>query len=102
MGGSREASINDPANLLTLCGSGTTQCHGFVESHPGWSRDHGYSVSFYGTAPPRVPVWTWRGWVLLLTSGELQELPDHPGVDDCACGCNALDPLDVWVSPAHP
>ena len=31
MGGTNDPSINSPANLIVLCGSGTTGCHGHVE-----------------------------------------------------------------------
>jgi hypothetical protein len=33
MGGTRDPEINEPFNLLVLCGSGTTGCHGKVESN---------------------------------------------------------------------
>lgn len=33
MGGTRRLDTNGPANLLTVCGSGTTGCHGHMESH---------------------------------------------------------------------
>jgi len=33
MGGSKDPAINSPANIVLLCGSGTTGCHGWVESH---------------------------------------------------------------------
>jgi hypothetical protein len=33
MGGTRDKDINNHSNLLLLCGSGTTGCHGWVESH---------------------------------------------------------------------
>lgn len=68
MGGSRWPGINRPANLLTLCGTGTTGCHGYVESHPEWARRLGLSVSLHAD-PARVPVFTWRGWVLLNDDG---------------------------------
>jgi hypothetical protein len=41
MGGTRRSDSNEPANLLLLCGSGTTGCHGWVESHRRQSLDHG-------------------------------------------------------------
>lgn len=41
MGGTRRADTNSPANLLLLCGSGTTGCHGWVESHRRDSLDAG-------------------------------------------------------------
>lgn len=33
MGGTRNPRINDPRNLILLCGTGTTGCHGWVETH---------------------------------------------------------------------
>lgn len=33
MGGTRRSDVNEPANLMLLCGSGTTGCHGWIESH---------------------------------------------------------------------
>lgn len=36
MGGDRRPETNLPANLLLLCGSGTTRCHGWV--HAGGNR----------------------------------------------------------------
>jgi ferredoxin len=32
MGGTLDPRINDPRNLVVLCGTGTTGCHGAVES----------------------------------------------------------------------
>lgn len=33
MGGTKRIDANQPQNLLVLCGSGTTGCHGWIESH---------------------------------------------------------------------
>jgi hypothetical protein len=33
MGGSRDPRLNEPSNIIYLCGSGTEGCHGWVESH---------------------------------------------------------------------
>lgn len=33
MGGSRRPELNTPANLILVCGSGTTGCHGRIESN---------------------------------------------------------------------
>lgn len=38
MGGSKDPLTNSPLNLLLLCGSGTTGCHGYFESN----REEGY------------------------------------------------------------
>lgn len=42
MGGSRNPSLHKPANLIFLCGSGTSGCHGWVESHREEAREIGY------------------------------------------------------------
>jgi hypothetical protein len=33
MGGTKDPKVSSPANLIVLCGSGTTGCHGDVESY---------------------------------------------------------------------
>lgn len=33
MGGTKDPRSDDPRNLIHLCGSGTTGCHGHIESH---------------------------------------------------------------------
>lgn len=64
MGGSRRLDTNLPANLITLCGSGVTGCHGWVESN----REDCYPLGLLLHQPqtPSVePVLTHRGWLLL-------------------------------------
>ena len=36
---------NRHSNLILLCGTGTTGCHGWVHNHPKLSRDEGWIVS---------------------------------------------------------
>lgn len=55
MGGTKWFGINLPSNLLVLCGSGTTGCHGYVEEHPTEAMALGYAVSRYKD-PFTVPV----------------------------------------------
>lgn len=69
MGGTKAKWINEPANLITLCGSGTTGCHGWVEAHPVHAKELGLSVSRNGPPPSEVPVLTLDGWVLLDNDG---------------------------------
>lgn len=98
MGGSRLEAINLPSNLLTLCGSGTTGCHGWVEHHPRWAQAHGWSVPRWQD-PAEVAVWTWRGWVWL--RGETwQVVPDHKGIRGCECGCRSIAArAGLWEQP---
>lgn len=102
MGGTRWAGINLPSNLLTLCGSGTTGCHGWVEAHPVWATAHGWSVPRWeADEVATVPVWTWRGWVYLERIGALRPDRGHPGVPDCDCGCRPTDRTPgLWEQPA--
>lgn len=81
MGGTRDPRINLPSNLLTLCGSGTTGCHGWAESHPEIAKTIGWSVPWWSD-PATVPVWTWRGWLQLCTDGDALPvtLPDPKGL----------------------
>lgn len=53
MGGSKAPAINLPANLLVVCGSGTTGCHGFLEANPLWAFDNGLRIH---TLPQRLTV----------------------------------------------
>ena len=66
MGGTRKVDVNGPENLILLCGSGTTGCHGHVESHREEARRAGWAVS-QADDPGRVPV-TYPGGRFLLTA----------------------------------
>lgn len=54
MGGTSRASSNDPANLLLVCGTGTTECHGWIEAHPQEAEARGFRMNS-GAEPSRVP-----------------------------------------------
>lgn len=66
MGGTRDPLINDPSNLVLLCGSGTTGCHGWVEMHRTAAREQGWLVSQH--ADPRYQPIDHEGQLLFLTS----------------------------------
>lgn len=56
-----------PANLVTLCGSGTTGCHGHVHNHPEESYRAGWMILRGGSEDPcRVPVLDLLGHLWLL------------------------------------
>lgn len=101
MGGTRWEGINLPSNLLTLCGSGTTGCHGWIEHHPTYAEDHGWSVRQHERLTvAAVPVWTWRGWQYLEDDGTTRAALEHPGVAGCTCGCRGNEtPADLWQVP---
>lgn len=37
MGGTTRPETNSPANLLLLCGTGTSNCHGWIEANRTWA-----------------------------------------------------------------
>ncbi len=54
--------MHDPSNLVLLCGSGTTGCHGWVHAHPSEAHEQGlYLVA--GEMPWQTPMLTVNGWV---------------------------------------
>ncbi|QEA10857.1 HNH endonuclease [Mycobacterium phage Weirdo19] len=64
-------------NLLLVCGSGTTGCHGRITMHPQWARERGYSVG--GTYEPcDVPVARWSRFTGAI---EVVTLDDRGGVN---------------------
>lgn len=70
-GGDKLGRSARPSNLLVLCGSGTTGCHGWVESHRAEAEAHGWLLRHTIADPADVPV-LWRGRrSLLLDTGEV-------------------------------
>lgn len=55
MGGSLAPWIDQPSNLVTLCGSGTTLCHGEVESNRTQAEEIGLLVPT-GKTPAHIPI----------------------------------------------
>lgn len=85
-GGSRDPRLNQPANLVILCGSAVTNCHGEVEKNRAASRAYGYLVSQHSIADPAdVPV-------LVTTS---------PGGDVPEIEWRLLDNTGGWVRYEH-
>jgi 5-methylcytosine-specific restriction protein A len=62
MGGSRDERLNLPSNLLVLCGSGVTRCHGDVETHREIAHVEGFLLHRIQD-PTEVPLNTAWGWV---------------------------------------
>lgn len=71
MGGTSDPAVSAVTNGILLCGSGTTGCHGWAESHPEAAEDHGWSVPQWAD-PASVPVLHHRlGWIRLSDNGEI-------------------------------
>lgn len=81
MGGTRRPESHAGANLMVLCGSGSTGCHGWVTENPDLARQRGYVVRQHAN-PADVPVivhgvWSWLcddGTVVPLGVAELAGL----------------------------
>lgn len=78
MGGSKLGWIDEPENLLFLCGSGTTGCHGFIESRRAASYQLGWLLRV-GFVPAHVPYCDLTGQWWLLT--EDSKMPLEFGFD---------------------
>lgn len=75
MGGSREVRLNMPSNLVAVCGSGTTGCHGWIESNRIAAEDEGWLVSRYEEpAEVQVRIMGVR-WRYLTDEGEYSSTP---------------------------
>lgn len=44
MGGTSDPAANSPANLITVCGSATTGCHGWIEGNRAAAAELGFLV----------------------------------------------------------
>lgn len=65
-------------NLMDVCGSGTTDCHGYIHAHPGESYANGWLVHSW-LDPLDVPVKTYRGWVLFDAEGGQRNVDEEVG-----------------------
>lgn len=72
MGGTTDPRLNSPANLVLLCGSGTTGCHGSVEHYRDKARERGLLL-WRSQDPETVPV-----EVCVQMAGGLMELETRP------------------------
>lgn len=70
-------------NLMLVCGSGTTGCHGSITANPKWARELGYSVRAT-FEPVDVPVYRFSRftgapeWVLLDDRGGITPTNRRP------------------------
>lgn len=67
MGGTTDPTVNTVPNLAILCGSGTTGCHGEIESHRNDAYADGWLLHA-GQNPAEVPVRLRGGPMVMLTS----------------------------------
>ena len=63
---SSKQEVHLPQNLIVLCGSGTTGCHGWVHANPAESYEQGWLVRSW-QSPEEVPVRYAGGHMYTLT-----------------------------------
>ena len=82
MGGSKNPVVSAPSNGIVLCGSGTTGCHGEIESNREDGRRLGFLVASHDD-PELVPVLNWHhGTAFLSTAGGWWPIGrDYQGTD---------------------
>lgn len=68
-GGDRRPETNQAHNLLLMCGSGTTLCHGWVEHNPTAAAEHGWAISRYADPAAEFVDHAIHGRVWLLADG---------------------------------
>lgn len=77
MGGSKNQELHKSANLIALCGSGTTGCHGWVESHRLEARTFGYLIQKVESAE-KIPFKDLNGdWWLIDNDGQKTQLDTY-------------------------
>jgi hypothetical protein len=59
------------SNLIRLCGTGTTGCHGWITEHPDKAGGAGWVLPKLNPSidPSQEPICTIHGWVLLSDDG---------------------------------
>ncbi|KPG13711.1 hypothetical protein AN911_00475 [Mycobacteroides immunogenum] len=57
-----------PENIVAVCGSGVTGCHGWIENHPDLASTEGFHVRPWED-PAEIPV-LWRGTGLVLLTND--------------------------------
>lgn len=72
----RRSGDHTPANLVLLCGSGTTGCHGWVHAHPAEAYRAGLMVHTWDSATV-VPVLTIWGWRMLAVDGTFERVTER-------------------------
>lgn len=76
MGGTKASWINEPPNLLALCGSGTMGCHGMIEANRATAYVNGWLLRT-GSMPERTPFVDLKAswWILI---GDMKHPIDLP------------------------
>lgn len=66
-----QGGLDTPDNMIRLCGSGTTYCHGWCHHNRLLAQADGFIV-YRIDVPSEIPVKTFHGLALLTTDGEFE------------------------------
>ena len=80
MGGTRDPRSSDPRNLVAVCGSGTTGCHGRIESKREWALENGWLLRSLDDIDRPLVIPGRRKITLTSYGGTITE--DYPWADD--------------------
>jgi hypothetical protein len=81
MGGSRRPDANEPQNLVLMCGTGTTECHGHVEKNRLEAFESGFLIRQHDD-PLNIPLQSYdRRWWRLNADGTRTPLPGGEPLD---------------------
>jgi len=63
-----------PENIIAVCGSGTTGCHGWIEHHPDAAADTGFHVRPWENPAETRIRYRLSHWAILLPDGTVTYL----------------------------
>ena len=73
MASTKKLNSNSESNLPVVCGSGTTGCHGWIESNRSESYEKGYLVSYNKQSSEDTPIKLRDGWFYLTNEGTVEK-----------------------------
>jgi len=80
-GGDTRPDTNLPSNLVAVCGSGTTLCHGRIESHRAEAYEHGWLLRERDVPSQEAICHAVHGWCYLTDDGQVSLSPPPINVD---------------------
>ena len=75
------AEVHNPSNLILLCGTGTTGCHGWVHAHPAEACRYGWMVRSYREVWDIAVLSKKHGWIFLDDDGGWIHVEDEEDLE---------------------
>ena len=67
----------EPTNIVAVCGSGTTGCHGWIENHPDSAAVEGFHCRPWINPAELMVLYRRSHWVLLTPEGGIDHVEDR-------------------------